>query len=269
MPTQVDIGSLVTSKLRVFAGEQELGCATGFFVNHKGQFFLVTNWHVVAGRNPENGEVLDQINAAIPDRLQYLAQCKGHVAEWQWVECLLYSDANDTRCPEAPAWLEHGAHRHSVDVVAIPIRLPEAVTVTTIDRVDTVPKLLLTISRDVFVLGYPKGIDGGRGLPIWKRASIATEPDLQLGGFPKMLIDTATREGMSGAPVIAVADGDFDVEGPQPAYRKPGRVYRFVGVYSGRLGRGEMEAQLGVVWRERALREILDVPTKARSSFFM
>ena len=47
-----------------------------------------------------------------------------------------------------------------------------------------------------------------------------------------MLIDTATREGMSGAPVIAIADGDFDVEGTPPAYRKPGRVYRFVGVYS-------------------------------------
>jgi hypothetical protein len=37
-------------------------------------------------------------------------------------------------------------------------------------------------------------------------------------------IDTAAREGMSGAPVIAIADGDFEVEGTPPAYRRPGRV---------------------------------------------
>lgn len=65
--------------------------------------------------------------------------------------------------------------------------------------------MLLRVATDVFVLGYPKGISGGGEFPIWKRASIATEPDIQLGTLPKMLVDTATREGMLGAPVIAVA----------------------------------------------------------------
>jgi hypothetical protein len=51
-------------------------------------------------------------------------------------------------------------------------------------------------------------------------------------------------EGMSGAPVVAIADGEFDVEGMQPAYRPPGRVYRFIGVYSGRL--------LKVRWRRNS-----------------
>ena len=60
MPTRIGIGSPVTSKLHVFAREQELGCATGFFAEHKGQLVLATNWHVVAGRNPENGEVLQR-----------------------------------------------------------------------------------------------------------------------------------------------------------------------------------------------------------------
>jgi hypothetical protein len=269
MSTRIDVGSLVTSKLRVFARDLELGCATGFFVEHKGRLFLVTNWHVVSGRHFQTGKPMDEQKATLPDRLRYLAPCKGHDGEWMEAECLLYKDANDTRAPEAPVWFEHGAHGHKIDVVAIPITLPDGATAHTIDRVNTVPKLLLSISRDVFVLGYPRGIDGGRGFPIWKRASIATEPEIQLDGLPKMLIDTATREGMSGAPVIAIADGDFDVEGQPAAYRKPGRVYRFVGVYSGRLGRGEMEAQLGIVWRERALSEILDVPTEGRSSFGM
>jgi len=264
---RVDLGSLVTTKLRLFARDQELGCASGFFVERKGQCYLVTNWHVVTGRHFQTGRVIDEKNAALPDRLKFLAQQKGNVAEWTDVDCALYWDADKTRTPAAPIWLEHGGHRHNVDVVAIPIKYPDGANLHTIDCVNTVPKLLLTVSREVFVLGYPKGIDGGRGFPIWKRASIATEPGIELGGVPKMLIDTATREGMSGAPVIAIADGEFDVEGAPAAYRKPGRVYRFVGVYSGRIGRGEMEAQLGIVWREQSLYEILDGQVVGTSSF--
>jgi hypothetical protein len=74
---------------------------------------------------------------------------------------------------------------------------------------------------------------------------------------------------MSGAPVIAIADGEFDVEGMPPAYRLPGRVYRFVGVYSGRLGKGEMEAQLGIVWKAQAIDDIIQVLTKGKSSFLI
>ncbi|MBL6612396.1 MAG: hypothetical protein ISS15_21080 [Alphaproteobacteria bacterium] len=180
MGTPIDVGSLVTSKVRMFAGKAEMGLATGFFVEHKGQLYLVTNWHVVTGRHFQTGKVIDEQNAAIPDRIRFLAPCKGAVGEWMEVDWLLYSDANETRTPMKPVWLEHGVHHHKIDVVAIPIKLPEGATAHTIDKVNTVPKMLLTVSRDVFVLGYPRGIDGGRGFPIWKRGSIASEPDIQL-----------------------------------------------------------------------------------------
>lgn len=126
--------------------------------------------------------------------------------------------------------------------------------------------MVLKIARALFLLGYPMGVCGGRGFPIWKRASLATEPEIQFGGLPKILIDTALREGMSGAPAIAIADGAYDVEGPPPAYPGPGRVYRFVSVYSGRLGDDEMAAQLGIVWKTEALARIVEVPTRGRSS---
>jgi hypothetical protein len=185
------------------------------------------------------------------------------------IDCMLYEDSESSEQPERPVWLEHAAHRYGVDVVAIPINLPEDAEVYTIDRVNTVPKMLLTLSRDVFVLGYPEGISGSRGFPIWKRASIANEPDIDHDGMPKLLVDTATRAGMSGAPVVAIADGEFDVEGLPPPYRLPGRVYRFVGVYSGRLGRGEMEAQLGIVWKATVINDIVHVPTTGKSSFLI
>jgi hypothetical protein len=124
----------------------------------------------------------------------------------------------------------------------------------------------LKVARDVFVLGYPKGISGGSVFPIWKKASIATEPAIQLDGLPKILVDSAMREGMSGAPVVAISDGGYEEENGS-LMQTLGRFYRFVGVYSGRLGDNEMEAQLGIVWKTQAVGEIVQVPTKGKSSF--
>ncbi|HEX3431162.1 MAG TPA: hypothetical protein VHT03_09765 [Rhizomicrobium sp.] len=41
MGTRIDPGSLVAIKLRAFARDAELGSATGFLVDHKGQLFLI------------------------------------------------------------------------------------------------------------------------------------------------------------------------------------------------------------------------------------
>jgi hypothetical protein len=153
-----------------------------------------------------------------------------------------------------------------LDVIAIPIRIPDDAEVRTIDAVNTMPKMLLMVAMDVFALGYPMGIDGGGEFPIWKRASIAMEPNVHRGGPRHMLIDTATRPGMSGAPVIAIANGQEFV-GPPPGLSRPGRDYRFVGVYSSRLGRGEMmEAQLGVVWDASHLEIIVKTGVRGKSS---
>jgi len=59
------------------------------------------------------------------------------------------------------------------------------------------------IGMDAFILGFPKGIAHQQLLPIWKRGSIATEPEIpREDDLPVFLVDTATREGMSGAPVL-------------------------------------------------------------------
>jgi len=268
MPTPIDVGSLITSPLRLLYRDQELGSATGYFAERAGQLFLVTNWHVVTGRDFQTGHVLHP-EQAIPDRVRFLVGCQDHDGEWMDANILLYEDANENQVPEHPRWLEHAVHRRNVDVIALPFGLPDGAAIRTYSQVNTVPRMLVKVAQSAIVLGYPVGMSGGRGFPIWKRASIATEPAINLDGLPKMLVDTATRKGMSGAPVIVIADGEFDVEGPPPAYRPPGRAYRFLGTYSGRLGGDEMQAQLGIVWKERALLDILEAPTLGQSSFLL
>lgn len=126
----------------------------------------------------------------------------------------------------------------------------------------------VAVGDDAFVLGYPLGLDGGPKLPIWKRASIATEPHYDLEHLPKILIDTATREGMSGAPVIAVQRGLIQPRGAKsPAENIFGTVESFLGVYSGRVGDDGLGAQLGIVWKASAVDEIVRNGVQGKTPF--
>jgi hypothetical protein len=120
-----------------------------------------------------------------------------------------------------------------------------------------------SIGDDVFVLGYPGGVDGGHELALWKRGSIASQPSVDLDQLPKLLIDTATRKGMSGSPVIARQSG---IIVPRGVSTKPGalsgmeiigRADTFLGIYSGRIGDDEFGLQLGIVWKASVLDQIV------------
>ena len=118
---------------------------------------------------------------------------------------------------------------------------------------------------------------GGR-LPIWKRGSLASEPDFDQRGLPLLYIDTATRPGMSGSPVYSAVSGAWWPEGSPhvPQNLKIGHVLAFLGIYSGRVKdpeprsmREDLEfyAQIGLVWKERALVEIIEGRRYGTSSF--
>src|SRR4051812_28778574 len=92
-------------------------------------------------------------------------------------------------------------------------------------------------SSHCFVLGYPEGMIGPGRTPIWKRGSIASEPGYNWRDKPSFLIDTATRNGMSGAPVVARHSGVLNL-GLGPGLSRDsiiGTVTKFVGIYSGRI----------------------------------
>jgi hypothetical protein len=73
-----------------------------------------------------------------------------------------------------------------------------------------------------------------------------------------MLIDTATRPGLSGSPVIMQRVGIHGATGGViTADTIFGRIRKFVGIYSGRIGEDEFKAQLGVVWKASVISEIV------------
>ncbi|MEM6807000.1 MAG: hypothetical protein AAF696_36705, partial [Bacteroidota bacterium] len=260
----------------------KLAIGTAFTYAYEEQLYLVTNWHNVTGREPGTLKAKNK-DAGIPDRLSIripvivevlgekkLDPRKLQVLEWREYTMLLYKDIGDCD-PTKPVWYEHPQYGYQVDVVVAPITFPEKVFIYPAnDPKLNLSRVLLRPSLDVFVLGFPVGMSGGANLPVWKRGSIASEPDIDVDNLPKILIDTATRKGMSGAPVYLSKSGYFHSEEKYKTgeYKiHMGEARKFLGVYSGRIGEDNFLAQLGVVWKSTVIEEIIQGEKIGKSSF--
>lgn len=259
MPTITpDPISLTTHHLHLCFRETDrvLSSATGFVYERSNTPYLITNWHNVTGRNPATGECLSE-TLAVPDMVSTLFRTSDQPASCLREHLPLYSDSS----LQKPVWYEHPKHGRSVDVVAVPLptKLQSKYRLFPINKVEFDSQFKEKVADDAFVIGYPFSEITYLQLPVWKRASIATEPDVNLNQLPKFLVDTATRPGLSGSPVVMQRVGIHGMKGGTLTGQEIfGTIRKFVGIYSGRLGADEAKAQLGIVWKATVIDEIID-----------
>ena len=241
-----------------------ISSGSGFVYQRHESLYLITNWHNVAGRNPETGQCLSE-TLAIPDIVSLPVRLRENPGNWQREQIRLYSD----NAMQNPAWLVHPTLRQKVDVVALPLRALERdqYRFFPINAVEFDDQFPTVVGDDAFVVGYPFHESPDGQWPIWKRASIATEPQVDVDGLPKLLIDTATRPGLSGSPVLMQRSGLHGVVGLKLAPDTLiGTIRNFIGIYSGRVGADEVRAQLGIVWKKLVIDEIIDGATLGRAN---
>lgn len=232
-----------------------LSSGTGFIYEKDGASYLLTNWHNVTGRNPLSGTCLSE-SLAVPDMVSTMFRTKENAGMSCREHLPLYQDES----MQEPVWLCHPAHGRGVDVVAIPLptEIKSQYQLFPINRIEFDTTFQTEVADDAFVVGYPFSDTTHLQLPIWKRASVASEPDVDLDQLPKMLIDTATRSGLSGSPVVMQRVGIHGASGGKLTGSEIiGRIHNFIGVYSGRIGKDESKAQLGIVWKARVIDEII------------
>lgn len=159
-----------------------------------------------------------------------------------------------------PSWLIHPTHdRLPIDIVAIPLgtgKLGGKIELLPINKMAP-GKLWISIGMEVFILGYPFG-GAPPAFPIWKRGSIASEPDLVRLNKPYYLVDTASRPGMSGSPTILRSWSNHILESNLWVASTDKPIDRVIGVYSGRLDDDQVGAQIGMVWHVDYIDEIID-----------
>jgi hypothetical protein len=252
----------------------QISSASGFYYEHHGLRYLVTNWHVITGRDFFNNSILDKKYARIPLWLEV------ETATWISSEghfVLLPSRIelfDDIDVPFERRWLEHPSVR--VDVVAILSPKPGCEPEFMHYAVNKIGKYRIPVRPGMtsFVVGFPHGLKVGFGLPIWKSTFIASEPyyDASVGDqrVKAFFLDGRTRPGMSGSPVFAQFIGNWDLKDPymELDYDAPDfwtrddvvlnhTAMEFIGVYSGRLGGGhEEDAALGLCWKKEVIDEI-------------
>lgn len=250
--------SLATQQIAIGFEETDTIFSTGssFFYEYNERIFLITNWHNITGRNPVSGLPLSKNHAGIPDFFITYLRLKQQSGHSELHKIKLYSDDDMTK----PLWLIHPEHKQKVDVVALEIKQDKKYLYSSINKADFDEDIPPEVGDECFVIGYPFEDFRYLGLPIWKKASIATEPTVNEDQLPKLLIDTATRPGLSGSPVVYQRIGIHKVgsDGQLKNESLIGRIRGFLGIYSGRIGKGEIQAQLGIVWKEKVILEIIE-----------
>jgi hypothetical protein len=220
---------------------------TSFVVQNAEGSYLITNRHNVTGRDSEN-RPLKQFSV-MPDSLRIHHNREGQLGHWKAVQEPLYLGAGQ------PRWLEHPVHGRRVDVVALKLTQLDGVALfpydpTGIDKSD----VAVPITTDLNIVGFPFGITGGGLLGVWSRGTVATEPDIDFDSLPLMLIDSRTRQGQSGSPVIFHSSGRAVATKSGGSAMYGGPVTFLVGIYSGRVSE---ESDLGLVWKARVISEII------------
>ena len=245
--------------IEIYCNDQKISTATGFEIQYKYKY-LITNWHVVSGRNFITKECLDS-NCAIPDKLvitykKYLPDDK---FEWVKNEIKLLNEEGKK------LWYEHPIYGNDIDVVAIPLeKHPTAQHYKEAYNINS--NYELNVTEPVFVVGFPLGYTvNSKDEPhaIWTSGTVASDPDLDImikdNNLHAFLIDSKTRQGQSGSLVIYYSESGFD-----PHYNNGQNIgkavwgcpfMKEVGIYSGRINK---DSDLGYVWKWKVIKEILE-----------
>lgn len=247
----IDDYSYASYYTEVFYNDIKLSSATAFVYSYRNQLFLITNLHVVTGKDIFTNECLN-VNAAIPNKLKvYMFKKVSEVS-------LEYTDVEIPLNFDNPNWYTVTIEDRKIDIAVIKLNLEEDIICYPINELEEPcnEETEIHVRDDVFVIGYPFGFREveGLGLPIWKRGSIASEPSANMRNITALYIDTATRSGMSGSPVVYKERRTVTIVSSD---NKFSRYYtKFIGVYSGRIGK-KGDLQLGIVWKGKLIEDII------------
>jgi hypothetical protein len=229
--------------------------ATGFVYQKNNEYFLVTALHCLTGKNVFNGKYISP-SGFEPFRIA--VQPTEILSEGQNQRIRLEMEITDSE--DNALWLKDpnlDYFKTDIGIVKLPnLNNRKYVSFNSYHEKDS----LAATGSECIVVGYPLRSDYKPYLPIWRRGSFATEPDIPLDNKPVFLIDDQTSKGMSGSPVIQRTFGPLAklVEGEW--HIEPDNVVssRLIGVYGGRAHDKDDIGPIGYAWYANRIDRIID-----------
>jgi Trypsin-like peptidase domain len=259
MTIKIDPFSMISRKLKIKCNDKDVGDATGFIYQSKGKYFLISNWHVFSNKNTQNGHYIK--GSAEPDELRFdipMRDSKGSADFIPKILSLLDQERN-------PIWIEMPSFGKKYDIAAIEFQIDDPqISVCCLSSESSPYNHIPQVTSEVYIVGFPLGLAVNDKFPVWKRGSIATEMGIDYAGLPMFVVDSATREGMSGSPVFWRSIGLIDPLRGNVLIN--GQTYTsFLGVYSGRYEGNENGAQLARVWRANLIEDLVTRGSPAKT----
>lgn len=229
-----------------------LATGSGVLWSHEIGPCVVTAWHNLTGAHYETRQSLSTTGAR-PNRVRVALLSGKSDTTYQATVNLRTND-------DKPNWVVHPAGSAQVDLAAFPVlgAFPPGAINAAVNTLAS-DSIVVNVASELSIVGFPLGLSR-LGLPIWKRASLAIEPQsiLDLDGHRHAIVDSATREGLSGAPVFARREGMALSEDGKLSYATSAAT-SFYGIYTGRLATNDpLGAQLGIVWPRRFVEEVFN-----------
>lgn len=266
----------------------ELSIGSGVIYQRGSDYYIVTAWHNLAGLHSETLKPLSK-NLAIPDNvvvnLAVSTPMLGmvmrnsitipladeekslfyiHPKNWPRIDvAVIPFDPHATFLSEL--YLSTGERR---EIGFSPIMEVQGAGTTEIcpiqkylvPNTDVIGKWFDTVevTEELFIPGYPHNVQDYYAQPVWKRATIASSVQHGWNREAKFLIDSASKSGMSGAPVLYYSpNGRVQIHGS--TYQFDQDVAILAGIYVGRIGvKGELDPQIGTVWNRSVIDEIIE-----------
>jgi hypothetical protein len=258
-------------KLDLFSKEGvRLKSASGFVVEAGAKYYLITNGHVLSGKDNLARELQEPVMKSYILRTSlhfYGGEGEKHLplsrSMRQRITVPLYDDNDEPRWIERPT---NGQQQPIADVVVLPIQssltfannlnpFGEKLSGMKINtsiwvKISSIPISAIDTdveygpSDTVHIIGYPlgwapAGIDKS-SVAFWRTSSIASEINEIVMISGTFFIDPCAPEGMSGSPVVGMKNDRM----------------KLLGVYSD-SSTAEFGANAGLVWDARLVKELI------------
>jgi len=229
----IDQGSLASVRITANRDNAFLKSGTGFFiaVNSYKVYFL-TNDHMVGGQF-DRDEYFRLYHKQIPKEKipnTLVFNLFDFAFNRTIQDAISIRDTNGTPL-WIPFWENEEKKSGLLDVIAIKMDMGfdfhNMVIYTTDANID--PSVKLRPTSELFVVGYPVDSTFGTIYPVWKRGTVASEPNLSMLGNSCFLIDATTRRGMSGSPVLFIGSKFMAFDG---TFSNPLNKTFLVGIYN-------------------------------------